>query len=75
MKQLLLDIKAAVGEASEAGKKRLALRQEKEFLSQYDRMVSEAMKLYEPLQRKKGRAKTRRKKRIADQGRSQETGQ
>jgi len=62
MKKLLVEIKAAVGEASEAGKKRLALRQKKEFLSQYDRMVSEAMKLYEPLQRKKGRAKTQRKR-------------
>ncbi len=62
MKKLLLDIKTAVGEAHEAGKKRLAVRQKKEFLSQYDRIVSEAGKLYEPLQRKKGRTKTRRKK-------------
>jgi hypothetical protein len=32
MKQLLLEIKAAVSVASEAGKQRLALRQEKELL-------------------------------------------
>ncbi len=62
MKKLLLEIKAAVSKAGEAGKKRLALRQKKEFLSQYDRIVSEAGKLYEPLKRKKGRAKTRRPK-------------
>jgi transposase len=62
MKKLLLEIKAAVGKAGEAGKKRLALRQKKEFLGQYDRIVSEAGKLYEPLKRKKGRAKTRRLK-------------
>jgi transposase len=62
MKQLLLEIKAAVGVASEAGKKRLALRQETEFLSRYDWIVSEAGKLYRPLQRKKYRAKTRRRR-------------
>jgi len=53
MKKLLLEIKTAVGKAGEAGKKRLAVRQKKEFLSQYDRIVSEAGKLYQPLQRKK----------------------
>jgi len=62
MKQLLLDIKSAVSKASEAGKKRLASRRKDEFLSQYDRIVSEAGKLYGSLQRKKGRAKTRRPK-------------
>jgi len=62
MKKLLLDIKAAVSKAGEAGKKRLALRQKKELLSQYDRIVAEAGKLYEPLKRKKGRVKTRRPK-------------
>jgi uncharacterized coiled-coil protein SlyX len=62
MKKLLLEIKAAVSTAGEAGKKRLAVRQKKEFLGQYDRIVAEAGKLYEPLQRKKGRTKTRRKK-------------
>jgi transposase len=59
MKQLLLDIKAAVGVASEGGKKRLAARQEKEFLSRYDRIVREAGKLYPPLKRKKNGSKTR----------------
>jgi len=62
MKKLLLDIKAAVGKAGEAGKKRLTLRRKKEFLCQYDRIVSEAGKLYEPLKRKKGQVKTRRPK-------------
>jgi transposase len=38
------------------------VRQKKEFLSRYDRIVFEAGKLYEPLQRKKGRAKNRRPK-------------
>jgi transposase len=60
MKQLLLDIKAAVAVASEEGKKRLAVRQEKEFLSRYERIVSEAGKLYPPLKRKKNGSKTRR---------------
>ena len=62
MKKLRLDIKAAVGKAGEAGKKRLALRQKKEFLGQYDRILSEAGKLYEPLQKKKEGSKTRRPK-------------
>jgi transposase len=57
---LLLEIKAAVSVASESGKTRLALRQEKEFLGRYDRIVAEAGNLYEPLRRKKYRAKTRR---------------
>jgi transposase len=60
MKQLLLDIKASVGVAREGGKKRLAVRQEKEFLSRYERIVTEAGKLYQPLKRKKYRSKTRR---------------
>lgn len=60
MKTLLLDIKAAVDQAVEAGKKRLAVQQETEFLGRYERIVSEAGKLYEPLKRKKYRAKTRR---------------
>lgn len=62
MKQLLLDIKAAVSKACEIEKTRLAVRQKKEFLSRYDRIVVEAGKLYEPLKRKKGRAKTRGQK-------------
>jgi transposase len=62
MKRLLLDIKAAVGKAGEAGKRRSALRQKKEFLGLYDRIVSESGKLYEPLKRKKERAQTRRPK-------------
>ncbi len=62
MKALLLDIKGAVGEAGAAGKKRLAVRQKKEFLSKYDQIVDKAGKLYEPLQRKKGPAKTARKR-------------
>jgi transposase len=62
MKKLLLDIKVAVSKASEIEKTRLALRQEKEFLNCYDRIVLEAGKLYEPLQRKKGRANNRRPK-------------
>lgn len=57
MKQLLLDIKAAVGTAGEAGKKQLASRRKDEFLHKYDRIVAEAGKLYRPLQRKKGRTK------------------
>jgi transposase len=57
MKQLLLDIKAAVSKAHEIEKKRLAVRQKKELLSRYDLIVSEAGKLYEPLKRKKGQAK------------------
>ena len=62
MKALLLDIKGAVGDAGAAGKKRLAVRQKKEFLSKYDQIVDKAGKLYEPLQRKKGPAKTARKR-------------
>ncbi len=62
MKKLLLDIKATVSVATEAGKTRLALKQEKEFLGQYDRIVTEAGKLYEPLRRKKRGTKTRRPK-------------
>jgi transposase len=62
MKQLLLEIKAAVGVASEAGKKRLGLSQETEFLGRYEQIVSEAGKLYPPLQRKKRGATTRRKR-------------
>ena len=60
MKQLLLDIKAEVGKSKEAGKKRLAVKQRKEFLSRYGQIISRAGKLYEPLQRKKCRDKTRR---------------
>jgi transposase len=60
LKQLLLDIKAAVAVASEGGKRRLAVRQEKEFLSRYERIVAEAGKLYQPLKRQKCRSKTRR---------------
>src|SRR4051794_31146100 len=60
MKTLLLDIKAAVGKASECGKTRLVPRLEKEFLSRYERIVVEAGKLYPPLQRKRKRAKKRR---------------
>jgi transposase len=62
MKKLLLEIKAAVSKAGAAGKERLAVRQEKEFLARYERIVLEAGKLYEPLQRKKGHSKTRRPK-------------
>lgn len=62
IKKLLLEIKAAVGKAGEAGKKRLAMRQQKEFLSQYDQIVAEAGKLYEPLQRKKGPSKKPKKR-------------
>jgi len=60
MKTLLLDIKAAVGKARETGKKRLSWREEKEYLSRYAQIVSEAGKLYPALKRKKYRAKTRR---------------
>lgn len=60
MKQLLLDIKAAVSKASEGGRARLAVTQEQKFLSRYDRIVSEAGKLYPPLKRKKYGSKTRR---------------
>jgi transposase len=37
----------------------LATRQETEFLGRYERIVSEAGKLYEPLKRKKNGSKTR----------------
>ena len=60
MKQLMLDIKTEVGKANEAGKKRLAVRREQEFLTRYERIVGEAGKLYPPLKRKKYRSKTRR---------------
>jgi transposase len=60
MKQLLLDMKAAVSKASEAGKARLSARQLEEFLRSYDGIVSGAGKLYQPLQRKKKGAKKRR---------------
>lgn len=62
MKTLLLDIKAAVGKASKCGKTRLGLRQEQEFLGQYDRIVLKAGKLYPPLKRKKYGSKTRRQR-------------
>jgi transposase len=62
MKRLLLEIKAEVGKSKEAGKKRLTVRQSKELLVRYDRIVSEAGKLYEPLRRKKRGTKTRRTK-------------
>jgi transposase len=62
MKKLLLDIKAAVSQAREAGEKRLAVLQEEEFESRYDQIVGEGGKLYPPLKRKKYRAKTRRPK-------------
>jgi len=62
---LLLDIKAAVGKAGETGRRRLALRQKKEFLGQYDRLVSEAGKLYEPLKSNKGRANNRRSEELS----------
>lgn len=61
MKQLLLDIKATVSKAGEAGKKRLAVRRKDKLLGQYDQIVSEAGKLYEPLQRKKGPSKKPKK--------------
>ena len=57
MKQLLLDIKAAVCNANEVGQKRIAVCRKNEFLHKYDRIVAEAGKLYQPLQRKKGRTK------------------
>ena len=60
MKQLLLEIKAEVGKSKAAGKKRLTVRQSKELLVRYDRIVSEAGKLYPPLKRKKYRSKARR---------------
>jgi transposase len=60
MKRLLLEIKAAVSVASESGKTRLVLRQEKVFLGRYDQIMAEAGKLYPPLKRKKYRSKTRR---------------
>jgi transposase len=62
MKRLLLEIKEEVGKEREGGKKRLAVKQSKEFLSRYERIVSEVGKLYEPLRRKKRGAKTRRTK-------------
>ena len=62
IKKLLLEIKAAVSKAGAGGKERLAVRQKQEFLDRYDRIVLAAGKLSEPLQRKKGPAKTRRPK-------------
>lgn len=60
MKRLLLEIKAAVTKSREVGKKRLTAKQEQVYLSRYERIVSEAGKLYPQLKRKKYRSKTRR---------------
>ncbi len=57
MKTLLLDIKAAVDQAREGGRKRLAPRQQQEFQHKYGEAIRQAQKLYGTLQRQKGRAK------------------
>ncbi|MFL6334244.1 MAG: IS66 family transposase [Pyrinomonadaceae bacterium] len=60
LKALLLEIKAAVEEAREGGRKRLSPRSKAEFWRRYDEGIEEAKKLYGTLQRR-GRTKTRKR--------------
>jgi len=57
MKALLLEIKVAVDNARESGRKKLAPCRKAEFLRKYDESIEAATKLYGTLQRKKGRTK------------------
>jgi transposase len=56
MKELLLEIKAAVEDARQGRREKLLPRLKAEFLRRYDESIEEAKKLYGALQ-KKGRAK------------------
>jgi transposase len=60
MKALLLEIKAAVEEAREGGRRRLPPRSKAEFRRRYDEAVGKAKKLYGTLQRR-GVAKRRKR--------------
>ena len=60
MKALLLEIKAAVEEAREGGRRRLPPRSKAEFRRRYDEAVGRAKKLYGTLQRR-GVAKRRKR--------------
>lgn len=57
MKELLLEIKAAVGKARERGKQALGPRQRREFLRKYGEVIAKAQELYGALRRERGRAK------------------
>jgi transposase len=57
IKALLLEMKAAVDETRNGGKKKLPPRSKGEFLRRYEGAVGQAKKLYGTLRRKKGRAK------------------
>jgi len=57
MKALLLEIKVAVDNARESGRKKLAPCRKAEFLRKYEESIEAATKQYGTLQRKKGRAK------------------
>ena len=57
MKALLLEIKVAVDNARESGRKKLAPCRKAEFLRKYDESIEAATKLYGTLRRKKGRTK------------------
>jgi transposase len=57
MKARLVEIKAAVEEVREGGRKSLGPRRKREFLRQYDEVIEQAKKLYGTLKRKRGRSK------------------
>ena len=57
MKALLLEIKVAVDEAREDGRKKLRPCRKEEYLRRYDAEIEQAKKLYGTLSRKKGRTK------------------
>lgn len=57
MKALLLEIKAAVGQARERGRQALGARRRREYLRQYDKVIVKAQGLYGTLRRKRGRGK------------------
>jgi hypothetical protein len=60
MKALLLEIKAAVDEARQGGRRKLPPRLKGEFLRRYDEAVGQAKKLYGTLQRRGRRGKRRK---------------
>lgn len=74
MKQLLLDIKGAVSVAREAGKTRLALRQEKDFLGQYEKDSHGSRKALRAIAEEEREAQHSAEKGVANQSRSQEIG-
>jgi len=55
MKELLLEVKAAVDKAREGGRKRLPPCLKAEYLRRYDEGIKQAKKLYGTLQRRGGR--------------------